>query len=92
MEQISFLESIGQTNLKNGNDDVPNISPLKCCYFSIDACHNYYLQGWTTMESKTVMDKPDLIRIRYGQVRIFPSDFIHGGGFNNTGSDGNFRM
>ena len=44
------------------------------------------------MGSKTVMDKPDLIRIRYGQLRIFPGDFIHGGGFNNTGSDGNFRI
>ena len=44
------------------------------------------------MDSRTVLDKPDLIRIRYGQMRIFPGDFIHGGGFKNTKSDGNFRM
>ena len=28
-----LLESPGQTNLKNGNNNVPNISPHKCCYF-----------------------------------------------------------
>ena len=44
------------------------------------------------MDSITVLHKPDLIRIRYGQMRIFPGDFIHGDRFNNTGSDGKFRM
>ena len=65
-----YLELPGQTNLKHGDDDVPNISPHKCCYFSIDEYHDYYLQGWTREDSKTAMDKPDLIRIRYGQMRI----------------------
>ena len=44
------------------------------------------------MESRTVMDKPDLIFIRYDQMRVLPGDFIYSGGFNNTGSDGNFRI
>ena len=35
---------------------------------------------------------PDLIRIRYGNMRIFPADFIHGGGFKNTRSTGNLRI
>ena len=87
-----LLESPGQTKLKHDNDDVPNISSLKCCYFSTDAYHDYYLQGWTKMESITVMNKPDLIHIRHGQLRIFHGDFIHCGGFNNTGSNGNFRI
>ena len=69
--QEFFLESPGQTNLKHGNDDESTISPFKCCYFSIDAYHDYYLQGSTKMETKIVMEKPDLIRIRYGQMRIF---------------------
>ena len=39
-----------------------------------------------------MLDKPDLILIRYGQMGIFPGDFIHGGGFNNTGSTSNYRI
>ena len=39
--------------------------------FFIDDYHDYYLQGWTRDESKTVMDKLYLIRIWYGQMRIF---------------------
>ena len=38
------------------------------------------------------MNKPKVIRIRYGQMRMFPGDFIHCGGFNNTESTGNFRI
>ena len=44
------------------------------------------------MDSRTVLDKPDLILIMYGQMIIFPGDFIHGGRFKNTTSDGNIRM
>ena len=44
------------------------------------------------MDIRTVSDKSDLIRISYGHMRIFSGDFIHGGGFSNTGSDGNFRI
>ena len=44
------------------------------------------------MDNRTVLNKPDLILIRYGNMRIFPGDFIHGGGFNNTGYNGNFRI
>ena len=90
--QEHFLELPGQTYIQREKCNKSKVSPFKCCYFSIDAFHDYYLQGWTKMESKTVMDEPDLIQIRYGQMRIFPDDFIHGGGFNNTGSDDNFRM
>ena len=39
-----------------------------------------------------MLNKPDLILIRYGQMGIFPGDFIHGGGFNNTESTSNYRI
>ena len=32
------------------------------------------------------------INLRSDPLKNCPGDFIHGGGFNNTGSDGNFRM
>ena len=83
-----FLESPGQTYIQRGNE----ISPFKYCYFSIDAYHDYYLQEWTKMDNRTVLNKPEFIRIRYGNMRIFPGNFIHGGGFKNTISDGNFRI
>ena len=69
--QDKFLESPCQTYIQQGNDKRSNVSPFKCCYLSIDAFYDYYLQGWTKMKSKTVLDKSDLIRIRYGQMRIF---------------------
>ena len=87
-----FLESPNQTYIQRGHDSRTNVSPFKCCYFSIDPNHDYYLQGWTKQENRTVLNTPDLIRIRYGNMRIFPGDFIHGGGFKNTRSTGNFRI
>ena len=69
--QDQFLESPGQTYMQRGNEKRSKVSPFKCCYFSIDSFHDYYLQGWTNMDSRTVLDKPDLIRIRYGQMRFF---------------------
>ena len=78
--------------MKQGNDNKSKCTPFKCCYFSIDAYHDYHLQGWTNMESNTVIDKPDLSRIRYGQILMFPGGFIHGSGFDNIGSDGDFRI
>ena len=87
-----FLESPGQTYVQRRNEERTKVSPFKCCYFSIDPHHDYYLQGWTKMDNRSVMNTPDLIRIRYGNMRIFPGDFIHGGGFKNTRSTGNFRI
>ena len=90
--QYQFLESPGQTYIQRGNDKRTKVPPFKCCYFSIDSCHDHYLQGLTKMDNRTVLDKSDLIRIRYGQMRMIPGNFIHGGGFKNTNSDGNFRI
>ena len=87
-----FLECPNQTYIQRSHDSRTNVSPFKCCYFSIDPNHDYYLQGWTKQENRTVLNTPDLIRIRYGNMRIFPGDFIHGGGFKNTRSTGNFRI
>jgi len=87
-----FLGSPGQTYVQQRDEKRTKVSPFKCCYFSIDPHHDYYLQGWTKMDNSTVMNTPDLIRIRYGNMRIFPGDFIHGGGFKNTSSSGNFRI
>ena len=69
--QEQFLESPGQTYIQQDNDKKSKVSHFKCCYVSIDAFHDYHLQGWTKMESKIVSDKPGLIRIRYGHMRMF---------------------
>ena len=96
-----FLELPGQTYVQRGNETRTKVSPIKCCYFSIDPHHDYYLQGWTKMDNRTMLNTPDLIRIKYRNMRIFPGDFIHGGGFKNTmamdgckntRSCGNFRI
>ena len=92
MSQEHNLDVPGQKTLNYGNDDVLNISPHKCCYFLINEYYDYRPQVWSREKSTTVMDKPDLIRIRYNQMRIFPSDFIHDDGINNTGSIGNYRI
>ena len=41
--QEHFLESPGQTYMKQGNDNKSKCTPFKCCYFSIDAYHDYHL-------------------------------------------------
>ena len=91
MSQEYGLKVPGKTQLSF--DSVPHISPLKCCYFSIDENHDYYLQAWNRKEtSDTKFYPPDLIRVRYGQMRIFPDDLIHGSGFNNISLNNNFRI
>ena len=87
-----FLESPGQTYIQRGNDNKSKVLPFMCCYFSIDAYHNYYIQGWSRDKSTIVLGTPDLIPIWYGQMRIFSGDFSHGGGFNNTSLNGNFNI
>ena len=66
-----------------------------CCYFSIDEKHDYYLQAWSLKESRESkeieLNLPDIICVRYNQMRIFPGNLVHTGGFNNTSSNGNFR-
>ena len=70
------------------------MSPSKISFFSIDEIHDYYLQAWECL-SKTDTIKlvePDLVRIRYQNMRIFPDNFIHREGFRNVISTGNFRI
>ena len=89
--QEYYLEVPNQTTLSY--DDVPGFLHYKCCYFSIDENHDYSLQAWNRKEtSDTKFYPPDLIRVRYGQMRIFPDDLIHGSGFNNISLNNNFRI
>ena len=67
-------------------DDVEDISTYKCCYFFIDAIHEYYLQAWSLEESKEIkLNIPDLIHVRYGQMSIFSGDLVHVDGQHITG-------
>ena len=71
------------------------VSPSKIYFFSVDEMHDYYLQTWDFFISKTdtfKLVKPDLVRIRYQNMRIFPGNFIHGEGFKDEISTGNFRI
>ena len=70
------------------------VSPSKMCVFSVDEMHDYYLQAW---KCKSIYDTwkladPDLVRIRYQSMRIFSGNFIHGEGFSNEISTGDFRI
>ena len=78
------LDVPGKTTLNQFPDSNYTCFPSKCCYFSFDENYDYYLQGWTNENSTITLDDPDLIRIRYGEMRILPGKFIHGGGFKNT--------
>ena len=87
--QKHYLEVPGQTTLSYPG--IPGFLHYKCCYFSINENHDYYLQAWNRKKtSDTKLYPSDLIRARYGQMRIFPDYPIHGGGFNNTNSNNNF--
>ena len=45
-------------------DGVEDISPYKCCYFSIVEKHDYYLQDWSQDESRVIkLNLLDLIRV-----------------------------
>ena len=65
--------------------------PSKICFFSLDEIHDYYLQVWEYLSktSKFNLAEPDLVRIRYKNMRIFFGNFIHGEGFRNEISPGN---
>ena len=79
------LDFPGKRTLNQFPDQNYTCFPSKCCYFSIDEKHDYYLQGWTNNEKSSIqLDDPDLIRIRYDEIRILNGEFIHGGGFKNT--------
>ena len=69
------------------------VSPLKVCFFSVDPMHDYYLQVWknSITTSKTLLC-PELVRVKYGNARIFPGNTIHGGGFLKREFNGNCRI
>ena len=43
-----FLELPGQTYVQRGNETRTKVSPIKCCYFSIDPHHDYYTYSTMT--------------------------------------------
>ena len=70
------------------------VSSSKMCFFSIDEIYYYYLQVWECL-SKTdtfKLAEPDLVRVRYQNMRIFPGNFIHGEGFRDEILTGNVRI
>ena len=64
------------------------------CFFSVDEIHDYYLQTWECLSKSGTckLAEPDLVRIRYQNMRIFPGNLIHGEGFRNEISNGNSRI
>ena len=70
-----------------------SVSPLKVCFFSVDPMHDYYLQVWkrSITTSKTLLC-PELVRVKHTTVRVFPGNTMHGGGFLNRNSNGNYRI
>ena len=74
------------------NSDV-SVSLLKICFLSVDPKYDYYLQIWKdSITTRKTLQCPELVRVKYGNVRIFPGSTIHGGGFLNSKSTGNARV
>ena len=70
-----------------------SVSPLKVCFSSVDPMHNYYLQVWkNSITSSKTLQCPELFRVKYDTARVFPGKIIHGGGFLNRESNGNYRI
>ena len=62
-------------------------------HFSVDPCSDYYLQVWkNSISSSKTLQNPELVRVKYGTMRMFPGSTIHGGGFKNLNSKGNSRI
>ena len=59
-----------------------SVPPLKICFLSVDQFNDYYLQVWkkSTSSSKSLQN-PELVRVLYRHMRIFPGTTIHGGVF-----------
>ena len=76
------------------NDPNSGVSPSKICFFSVDEIHDYYLQAWECLSKSDTfkLAESDLVRIRYQNMTIFPSNFIHGEGFTNKNSTRNSRI
>ena len=68
------------------------VSPSKFCLFSVDEMHDYYLQAWECLSKTNTfkLAEPDLVRIRYQNMRNVFVNFIHGEGFRNEISTSNF--
>ena len=62
--------------------------------FFVDEIHDYYLQAWECLSKSDTfkLAESDLVRIRYQNMTIFPSNFIHGEGFTNKNSTRNSRI
>ena len=62
-------------------------------FFSVDPMHDYYLQFWKkSITTSKTLQCPELVRVKHTTVRIFPGNTIHGGGFLNRESNGNYRI
>ena len=70
-----------------------SLSSIKRYVFSVDPEYDYYLQVWkNSITTSKPLQCPELVRVKYGNVRIFPGSTIHGGGFLNSKSTGNSRI
>ena len=65
--------------------------PMKIYFLSVDPYNRYYLQVWKNgISSSKTLQNPELVRVKYGNMRICPGSIIHEGGFENLESKGNF--
>ena len=68
-------------------------TPLKICFLSVDQSNDYYLQVWkNSTSSSKILQNPELVRVAYRYMRIFPVTTIHGGGFKNLHFIGNYHI
>ena len=66
---------------------------MKIYFLSVDPYNRYYLQVWKNdISSSKTLQNPELVRVKYGNMRICPGSIIHEGGFENLESKGNFRI
>ena len=62
-------------------------------FLSVDPKHDYYLQIWkSSITTRSILQCPELVRVKYSNIRIFSGSNIHGGGFSNSKTKGNARM
>ena len=70
-----------------------SVPPLKICFLSVDQSNDYYLQvRKNSTSSSKILQNPELVRVAYRYMRIFPDTTIHWGGFKNLRFIGNYRI
>ena len=69
-----------------------SVPPMKMCFLSVDPDHDYYLHVWkNSISSFKILQNLELVRVKYGNMRIFPGTTIHRCRFKIMISNKHFR-